>query len=131
MCLFLLVVLGFEYRASPLLGSVYHVSYSFSLFLCVCWVFSRQGSWTICLGWLQTVILLISSSWIARISGMSHWIPAYACFWWTYLMVFLMGGNARINETLVWSSILQFFFVDRLCKIILKELYSCQLTAQF
>jgi hypothetical protein len=30
-------------------------------------------SQTICLGWLQTVILLISASQVSRISGMSHW----------------------------------------------------------
>jgi hypothetical protein len=28
---------------------------------------------TICLSWLWTVILLISSSWVARIISMSHW----------------------------------------------------------
>jgi hypothetical protein len=27
---------------------------------------------TICLGWLQTTILLISASWVARIIGVSH-----------------------------------------------------------
>jgi hypothetical protein len=29
--------------------------------------------WTICLGWLWPVILLISASWVARITGVSHW----------------------------------------------------------
>jgi hypothetical protein len=28
---------------------------------------------TICLGWLLTVILLISASWVARITGVNHW----------------------------------------------------------
>jgi hypothetical protein len=32
-------------------------------------------SWTICPGWLQTAILLISVSWVARITGVSHWHP--------------------------------------------------------
>jgi hypothetical protein len=27
---------------------------------------------TICLGWLWTVILLISASWVARITGINH-----------------------------------------------------------
>jgi hypothetical protein len=31
---------------------------------------------TVCLGWLQTTILLISASWVARITGMSLWCPA-------------------------------------------------------
>jgi hypothetical protein len=33
-------------------------------------------SWTICLGWLQTAILLISASWVAGITGVSHQHPA-------------------------------------------------------
>jgi hypothetical protein len=32
---------------------------------------------TICLGWLWTVILLISASWVVRITGMSHWRLAH------------------------------------------------------
>jgi hypothetical protein len=36
--------------------------------------------WTICIGWLQTVILLISVSQIARIIGVSHQCPAKAFF---------------------------------------------------
>jgi hypothetical protein len=38
--------------------------------------------WTVCPGWLWTTILLISVSWIARITGMSHQCPAcnvYLC----------------------------------------------------
>jgi hypothetical protein len=33
--------------------------------------------WTICLGWPQTVILPISASQAARITGVSHWCPAW------------------------------------------------------
>jgi hypothetical protein len=29
---------------------------------------------TICPGWLWTSILLISASWVARITGVSHWL---------------------------------------------------------
>jgi hypothetical protein len=35
---------------------------------------------TICLGWLQTEVLLISVSWVARITGVSHWHPAQITF---------------------------------------------------
>jgi hypothetical protein len=38
--------------------------------------FWDRVSWTICLGWLRTMILLISASWVARITGMSHRHPA-------------------------------------------------------
>jgi hypothetical protein len=31
---------------------------------------------TICPGWLWTAFFLISASWVARITGMSHWHPA-------------------------------------------------------
>jgi hypothetical protein len=32
-------------------------------------------SGTICVGWLHTTVLLISASWVARITGLSHWYP--------------------------------------------------------
>jgi hypothetical protein len=35
--------------------------------------FQDRVSRTIFPGWLQTAILLISASWVARIPGMSHW----------------------------------------------------------
>jgi hypothetical protein len=55
-------VLGFELRA-------YTLSHSISPFF----FFNRDRvSWTICSGWLQTSILLISTSWIARITDVSH-----------------------------------------------------------
>jgi hypothetical protein len=42
-------------------------------------VFWDRVLWTICPGWPRTVILLISASWVARITGMSHWHLAYEC----------------------------------------------------
>jgi hypothetical protein len=42
----------------------------------VCWVFWDSISQTICPGWLQTIIHLISASQIARITGVSHQLPA-------------------------------------------------------
>jgi hypothetical protein len=36
---------------------------------------------TICLGWLQTSILLISASWVAKIIGVNPWLPASQAFW--------------------------------------------------
>jgi hypothetical protein len=32
--------------------------------------------WTVYSGWLWTSILLISATWVIRITGMSHWCPA-------------------------------------------------------
>jgi hypothetical protein len=42
---------------------------------------------TICLGWFWTVILLISASWVARITGLSHQRPAFRFSLWTVLDV--------------------------------------------
>jgi hypothetical protein len=46
--------------------------------------FQDRFSWTICLGWLWTAILLISASWVARITDVSHWrLPVFSvqvCF---------------------------------------------------
>jgi hypothetical protein len=43
--------------------------------------FWDRVSWTIYQGWLWTVILLISASWVARFIGVSHWHPATRCFY--------------------------------------------------
>jgi hypothetical protein len=42
--------------------------------------FRDRVSKTICLGWLGTVILLISAPWVARIIGVSHWGPGSSVF---------------------------------------------------
>jgi hypothetical protein len=62
------LVLGLELRA-------YTLSHSSSPFYCDGF-FQERISRTICPGWLQTMILLISASWEATITGMSHWHPA-------------------------------------------------------
>jgi hypothetical protein len=40
-------------------------------------LFRDRVSRTICLGWLWTAILLFSATWVARITGMSHWHLAW------------------------------------------------------
>jgi hypothetical protein len=46
-----------------------------------CSRFCRDRVWlTICLGWLWTLVLLISSSRVARITGRSHWHLAWKHF---------------------------------------------------
>jgi hypothetical protein len=41
----------------------------------------EMRSWGIfCPGWLQSAILLISASWVARIVGVSHWCWASVLF---------------------------------------------------
>jgi hypothetical protein len=61
------VVLRFELRA-------YTLSHSTSPFL---WrVFQDRVSQTVNWGWLGTMILLISASWVAGITGVSHQRPA-------------------------------------------------------
>jgi hypothetical protein len=49
--------------------------------------FWDRVSWTICLGWLQTSILLIPVSWVARITGVSHWRLAPSLFWFVYSLL--------------------------------------------
>jgi hypothetical protein len=52
------------------------------------WLFWRWVWKTICLGWPQTTILPTSASQVARITGVSHWSPAYS-----FLMYFLSGNT--------------------------------------
>jgi hypothetical protein len=72
---FFLVVLAFELNASRLLGRHSTPWATPSVLFCVGY-FQNRVSWTICPGWLQTLILLISASHVARITGMSHWYSA-------------------------------------------------------
>jgi hypothetical protein len=62
-------VLGLELRA-------YTLSHS-TIPSFLWWVFQDRVSWTICPGWLWTVILLIAASWLARIIGLSHRHPNF------------------------------------------------------
>jgi hypothetical protein len=39
-------------------------------------VFRDRVSWVICQVYLQTMILLFSASWVARVIGVSHWCLA-------------------------------------------------------
>jgi hypothetical protein len=60
-----------------------HLSHSISPFLW--WVFFQHRVLrTICPGWLQTVVLLISASGVAGITGVSHWCLAWA---WSFKCV--------------------------------------------
>jgi hypothetical protein len=66
------VVLGLELRA-------YTLSHSTSPFLWTC--FQDRVSQTIFLaGWLRAAVLLISASWVAKMTGMSHRCPAQTTF---------------------------------------------------
>jgi hypothetical protein len=55
-------------------------------------VFQDRISWTICLGWLWTAILLISVSWVARIRGVSH--QCLVIFW--ILILYLLNKLVKI-----------------------------------
>jgi hypothetical protein len=66
-CFVLFAVLELELRAFTLSHSTSPFCDSY---------FQDRVSQTTCLGWLRTSILLISASWVARITGMSHWCPA-------------------------------------------------------
>jgi hypothetical protein len=76
---FSFAVLGLDFRA-------YALSHFTSPFL---WqVFWDRVLWTVCLGWFLTVILLISASWVARITGLSHWLICHFLILKTTLEVF-------------------------------------------
>jgi hypothetical protein len=68
-----LAALGFDLRTSYLL---HRCSYSLNLPPFYVGYFQELFAWS----WLQTVILLISASWVARIRGVSHWCPASSYF---------------------------------------------------
>jgi hypothetical protein len=58
--------------------------------------FCDRVSWTICPGWLRTAILLISASWVARITGVSHCCPA------VYSPLLLTTGLSSALSQALW-----------------------------
>jgi hypothetical protein len=58
------------------------------------------------LGWLQTAILLISASWVARITGVSHQHPAFRSFWYA---VRDCKSRERVHETPDMNSLIHSF----------------------
>jgi hypothetical protein len=86
---FFFEVLGFELRA-------YTLSHSTSPFLW--WVSFEIGSCgSICPGWLRTMILLISDSWVVRITGVSH---QHQHGQWFLKNISWAGGLAEMVELL-------------------------------
>jgi hypothetical protein len=61
--------------------------------VCVCvGFFQDRVARNICLGWLQTTILLISASWVAGITGVSHQQPATAFFFFSLFFFWIPEG---------------------------------------
>jgi hypothetical protein len=60
--------------------------------------FQDKVSWTIFPGWLCTMILLISASWVARIIGVSHWCLAGYCIICHWNEIFVDSGQDRSAE---------------------------------
>jgi hypothetical protein len=81
---------------------------------------------TLCRGWLQIVILLISAFWVARITGVSHWCPE-CIFLMTDYIIILCTFWAFINPFLfMWifsvKNICSFSFRILLHYYLLKEI---------
>jgi hypothetical protein len=71
----LLLILGFELQASCLDRTIPLEPFLPAFLSVGC--FPNGIWWTICLGWHQTVTLMMSASWVPRITGMSHQCPAW------------------------------------------------------
>jgi hypothetical protein len=56
-----------------------------------------------CRGWLWTEIVLISASWVARITGMSHQYLAQASNSWLSCLNFPSPGIGGINHHTWWG----------------------------
>jgi hypothetical protein len=81
------LVLEFELRA-------YILSHFASPFFVKGFLWDRL-SWTICPSWLQTLIFLISASWVARITGVSHQLLAD---FFTFKTVFCSGNLLILGQ---------------------------------
>jgi hypothetical protein len=81
------------------------LSHTFSLF---CSGYCRDGVlWTICLGWPETTVLLISASQVVRITGVSYWHPTlisffilvFASFYFLIFLYFFISGRSSSQTT--------------------------------
>jgi hypothetical protein len=73
-------------------------------FFCFCY-FRDGASWTICLGLLQTLVLPILTSQVARITTMSHWCLAEKTFFFL-LKIWDLKKKKKIKPKM-WFSIQQ------------------------
>jgi hypothetical protein len=80
-CVCVCVVVGFELRASLLPGRHSATWATPPALFCIGY-FQARVSRTICLGWPWTMILLITVSWVARITGVSHQEPCSETRFW-------------------------------------------------
>jgi hypothetical protein len=69
-------------------------------------VFRDRVSQTLCLGWFQTSILLISASWVAGITGVSHWCLASRI---EFNLSFIFHSTL---EEVCWYAMLYFGFLS-------------------
>jgi hypothetical protein len=73
--------------------------------------FFEIGSWTICPGWLWTVILLISAPWVAKITGMSHWRPAPLSSLWIKIATLLL--QVKLTSAIYPEDLLSIFLMQK------------------
>jgi hypothetical protein len=67
---------------------------------CLFFVFWDRVSWTNCSDWLQTTILLISASWVAKITGVSHQHPATKSY-----LTHLPPSTISLSECGLWCGV--------------------------
>jgi hypothetical protein len=74
-------------------------------------IFWDRVSWTICLGWFRTAILLVSASWVARIIGVSHWCQQEKTFIVVVYYVYGVGSSPKLahaKSEWLWSCVSYF-----------------------
>jgi hypothetical protein len=67
----------------------------------LCWVFLEMGL-TFCPGWAWTTILLISASWLGRITSPSHQCPALLAIFRSSLEKQLFKSFTLLFNRVVW-----------------------------
>jgi hypothetical protein len=79
--------------------------------------FDRSHAW----GWLWTLILLISVSWVVRITGVIHWHLAAL-----FLVVGLSGLGISNSSFITWIPLL--FYFESFCRsLLLAPLKFCRI----
>jgi hypothetical protein len=113
--------MGFELRALVLLGRN-SISWATPAALFVLGIFEIGSHKLFIWGWLQTLILLISASWIARITDLSHWHPPFLCAE-DGTQGFMHATQALLTLSCIPRPTI--WFLHFLTKVVFKNLISC------
>jgi hypothetical protein len=88
----------------------------------LCWVFLRQDLQTVCLGWLQTSILLISVFQVTKVIGMSPQHPDEMRIFQKYWFLISSPRVSNVTVLLVYYEVLSMILMQSVWDLTIRGL---------